>query len=72
MHERSVRGITKYLVSTSTYVDLPDRNRRLNTHGVVYRNDIETGIECYVDADFASGWAQSDSDNAENVISRMG
>ena len=64
MHERTIRSIAKYLTRTSTYVDLPDGNQRLFTHGVVYRPDKEKGIECYLDSKFAGGWAKSDSDNA--------
>ena len=39
------------------YVDLPDINQQLTTHGVVYKPDIHKVIECYVDADFADEWA---------------
>ena len=42
--------------------------RRLSTHIVVYNNGKEKGIECYVAADFASGWAQVDVDDVENCI----
>ena len=47
-------------------MDLSDVNLWLTRPGVVYRPDIEKFIECYVDADFDSGWTQEDSDNAEN------
>ena len=50
-HKRAVRRITKYLASTSTYVDLTDVNRWLTTRGVVYSPDIEKGIKCYVDSE---------------------
>ena len=40
VHEYAVRRITKYLTSTSTSVDLPDRNQRLTTRGVAYSPDI--------------------------------
>ena len=30
------------------------------------------GIECYVDANFASEQDQSDADNPENIMSRTG
>ena len=72
LHECAVRCITKYLTSTSTYVDLPDRNRRLTTRGLSYRPDIEKFIDCYIGADFSDGWAQSDADNAETFISLTG
>ena len=51
---RAIRYIAKYLVRTSIYVDLPNRNQQLTTRGAVYRNNIEKGIECYLDANFAS------------------
>ena len=72
MNEHAVRRITKYLASTSTYVDLTYVNIRLNTHGIVYNTDIEKGIKCYVDAEFSGGRAQVDADNAENVMSHTG
>ena len=40
--------------------------------GIIYKPDKTIGLECYVDADFASGWSQADLDNAENVLSRTG
>ena len=72
MHERAVRHITEYPATTSTYVDSPDGNLWLTTRGVVYRTNIEKGIECYVDANFSGGWSQADADNEENVMSRTG
>ena len=57
VHEHAVRRIKKYLMSTPTYVDLLDENVRLTRHGVFYNTNIEKGIECYVDANFCSGWA---------------
>ena len=71
-HKCAVRKITKYLVSTSTYVNLQDINQRLTICGVVYRTDIENCIECYVDSDSANRWAQEDDDNTENIISCTG
>ena len=64
MDECAVRLIAKYLTSTSTYADLPDRNWLLTTCGVIYKPDVEKGIKCYVDADFASVWAQVNANNA--------
>ena len=58
-HERAIERIAKYLRGTS------DR-------GIVYHPNKTKGIECYVDADFASGWSQADADNPENVMSRTG
>ena len=54
------------------YVDLTGGNRRLSTCGIVYKPNKYKGIECYVYADFSGGWAQSDSDNVENSMSRTG
>ena len=72
VHQRAVRRITKYLVSMSTYVDLPGGNIRLTTFRLVYRTGIYKCISCLVDADFSGGWAQSDANNSENVMSRTG
>ena len=68
VHERAIRRIAKYLMRKSTYVGLPDGNRQLITHGVVYKPDMEKLIWYYVDADFSGGWDQVDADNAENVM----
>ena len=72
VHELAIRRIEKYLMSMSTYVDLLYINIQLTTCGVVYRTDKEKVIECYVYADFSSGWDKSDADNVENVMSRTG
>ena len=72
VHKRIVIQITRCLTSTYTYVNLSGRNRRLTTCGVVYNPNMETNIECYVDADFSVGWDQADADNAENIMSHMG
>ena len=53
-------------------MDLSDTNLRLNTRSVVYKPDIGKGIKCYAYADFSGGWAQSNADNAENVMLRTG
>ena len=53
----------KDLVSTSTYVYLLDVNKWLSTCSVVYMPNIEKVIECYINANFANGWAQTDADN---------
>ena len=39
VHKRAVICILKYLMSTSTYVDLLYRNRQLSAHEVVHRLD---------------------------------
>ena len=71
-HKRAVRRVKLYLMSTSTYLDLPDGNRRSTTSGAGYNPNKGKGIECYVDATFTGGWSQADADIAENVMSRTG
>ena len=39
---------------------------------MLFKPDTSLGVQCYVDADFAGGWAKADADNAENVLSRTG
>ena len=56
----------------STYVDLPYGYEQLSTLGVIYKPNIEKGIELDGDADFSGGWSQADSDNAENIMLRTG
>ena len=68
LNKHANRRIAKYLASTSTYVDLLDRNQRLITRGVFYRTHIYKGIECYLDAYFSGGWDQVDSDNTKNAM----
>ena len=63
VHKCAIRRNEKYLASTCTYVDVPDRNQQLTTCSVVYGIDVEKGIKCYVDACFAGGWYQADADN---------
>ena len=58
-HKKAIICIGRYLLDT-------------RSHGIVYKPDTTKGLECYVDADFAGGWSQADSDNAENVLSRTG
>jgi histone deacetylase 1/2 len=58
-HERAVKRIGRYLKGTAD-------------KGIRYTPDPSKGLECFVDADFAGGWAQADSDNADSVLSRSG
>ena len=58
-HEKAIIRIGRYLLDT-------------RSHGIVYKPDTTKGLECYVDADFAGGWSQADSDNAKNVLSCTG
>ena len=58
-HERTVKRIGRYLLGTA--------NR-----GIMYSPEMKKGLECYVDADFAGGWAKADANNPDNVLSRTG
>jgi len=58
-HEKAIMILGRYLLHTS------DR-------GILYDTDISKGLECYVDADFAGGWASADADDADNVMSLTG
>lgn len=58
-HERAITRICRYLIL-------------IGDKGIVYRPNKNIGLQCYVDADFAGGWAQVDSDNPENLMSRSG
>ena len=56
-HERAVKRIDRYILDT-------------RDKGMIYRPDIIRGLECYVDADFASGWKEGNHDTPESVFSR--
>jgi hypothetical protein len=58
-HEKSIMHIGRYLL---------DKRKR----SIIYKPDKSKRLECYVDADFASGWSQADAKNANNVLSRTG
>ena len=58
-HEKAIMRIGRYLLHTA------DR-------AIIFDVDKSKGLECYVDADFAGGWSNADSDDAENVMSRTG
>ena len=49
-------------------MDLPDRNQKLSTCGVVNKTNKEKGTECYVYANFDGGWDQANADNAEDFM----
>jgi hypothetical protein len=59
LHEKAIKRLGRYLYHTKR-------------EGIVYDPDTSKGLECYVDADFAGGWQQADSDDADNVLSRTG
>ena len=58
-HEKAVIRIGRYLLHTKT-------------RGIIFKPDISKGLEVYVDADFAGGWAKADADNADCVLSCTG
>ena len=58
-HKQAVKRIKRYLSGNKD-------------KGLVFKPDLSKGIKCYVDADFAGGWAKADANNDENVLSRTG
>ena len=56
-HERDLKHLGRYLLHTKR-------------DGIIYNPDTEKVLECYVDEDFAVGWQQADSRDAENVMSQ--
>ena len=58
-HDRAIIRIIRYLEGTKD-------------KGLIIRPDSLKGIECYVDASFASGWIADDADNVDNILSRTG
>lgn len=58
-HERAVQRIGKYLIGTIE-------------KGIIFKPNKNKGLECFVDADFAGGWNQSDAEDASTVLSRTG
>ena len=58
-HEQAITRIGHYLLGS--------RNK-----GIKYKVDLSKGLECYVDADFAGGWDQTDPYDASNLMSRSG
>ena len=58
-HEQAVKRIGRCLLGNKDKV-------------IVFRPYPSKGVECYVDADFANGWSQADTNNADCVLSRPG
>ena len=58
-HERAITRIGRYLLTS--------RDR-----GIIYKPDMNRGLECYVDADFAGSWQKADAESADAVMSRTG
>ena len=40
--------------------------------GILFKPDIDKGMECYIDADFAGGWSKDSPDEPDSVPSRTG
>ena len=58
-YERSMYRIGKYLKGTKD-------------KGIIFKPDINKGLECYVDTDFADGWDKANAYNSTAVMSRTG
>ena len=56
LHDRAIKRLGRYLYHTKKEV-------------IVYTPDTSKGLECYVDADFAGDWWQSDTNDSDNVMS---
>jgi hypothetical protein len=59
LHEQAVKRIGRYLSTTSSY-------------GLIYRPNSTSGLDMYVDADFAGAWHREFSHLRECVLSRTG
>ena len=59
IHDRGIIRIIRYLEGTKH-------------QGIIIKPDPSKGVECYVDASFASGWIAEDADNVDNILSRTG
>ncbi len=40
--------------------------------GLIFKPDSSHGLECFMDVDFAGGWASGDYSNPEAVLSQTG
>ena len=58
-HEKAIIKIIRYLKGTKD-------------KGIILSPEKKKGIECYVDASFASGWRPDHANDASNVLSRTG
>ncbi len=56
-HEQAIKHICKYLLGTMD-------------KGLIFVPNMSKGLECYVDTDFAGGWALGDQTSPESVLSR--
>ena len=58
-HEQAITHIGRYLLGS-------------RKKGIKYKVDLSKGLECYVNADFAGGWDQTDPHDMSNLMSRSG
>ena len=58
-HEQAVKRICRYLLGTKD-------------QGLIMSPDIEAGIDCFVDADFAANWCKEDAEDRNSLLSRTG
>ena len=58
-HEQAITRIECYLLGS-------------RDKGIQYKVDLLKALECYVDADFAGGWDQTDPHDVSNLMSRLG
>ena len=58
-HEKAVIRLVRYLKGTKD-------------KGLLLKPNKMKGVECFVDASFASGWRTDDANNPSNVLSRTG
>ena len=58
-HEQALKRIVRYLKQTAD-------------EGIILEPDLSKGFECYVDADFAGGFKDSDPTDPQSCLSRTG
>ena len=58
-HAQAVKRIVRYLVET-------------REHGILFTPNLDEGLNCYVDADFAGLWGHEDEQDPVSVKSRTG
>ena len=58
-HEKAIKRLGQYLSQT-------------RKGGIVYSPDTSKGLEFYVDANFAGGWQEENTDDADNIMSQTG
>ena len=59
LHDKAIKRLGRYLSHT-------------RKEGIAYNPDTSKGLECYVDADFAGGWQEANTYDADNVMSQTG